>query len=572
MSDVSNTSGREQATAPTNLDVAILGGGLAGLTLALQLKKACPTSRILVIERQKHPVPEAAHKVGESTVEIAGHYLEHVLGLEEHLDTQQLRKFGLRFFFSTEDNQDITRRVELGLAAPHMLPTYQLDRGRLENALGREIQQRGITFLDDCKVEQVNLQRDTHMLHLSQGERELDVHARWVVDASGRSSVLKRQLGLGKKVLHKASAVWFRVSQKIDVDEWAENGEWQARVTNGERYLSTNHLCGAGYWVWLIPLASGSTSVGIVTDPAFHSFDSMNRFDRALTWLQAHEPQCARAIEHFRADMQDFRVMKHYSYSCEQVYSSDRWCLTGESGVFTDPLYSPGSDFIAISNGLITHLISRDLDGKDIRGRARAYNHVYLSIANAWFSIYEQQYGLLGNAQVMVAKYIWDTAAYWGGLAMLYFHDKIGMLAENRTLSLNLHRVTVLSTRLQAFFREWAAIDQTVVTGAFVDHFNPLAFMKAFHAAMSATLTDSEFDALFAANVQLLERIAGRMVSTVIDDYTASTNNEAVLKQLQSWQADPLLAKAIDSYQQADTSEPINADWVNLAYRNRQTV
>src|SRR2546421_6706158 len=108
-------------------DVAILGGGMAGLTLALQLKKARPATRILVVEKQQHPVPEATHKVGESTVEIAGHYLRDVLGLEEHLQTQQLPKFGLRMFFSTDGNQDITHRVELGHAVlpPRVVGTYQ---------------------------------------------------------------------------------------------------------------------------------------------------------------------------------------------------------------------------------------------------------------------------------------------------------------------------------------------------------------------------------------------------------------------------------------------------------------
>ena len=77
-------------------DVAILGGGIAGLTLALQLKKARPATSILVAEKQDHPVPEATHKVGESTVEIAAYYLRNVLGLEEHLRAHQLNKFGLR--------------------------------------------------------------------------------------------------------------------------------------------------------------------------------------------------------------------------------------------------------------------------------------------------------------------------------------------------------------------------------------------------------------------------------------------------------------------------------------------
>nr|MDQ2972202.1 NAD(P)-binding protein [Pseudomonadota bacterium] len=55
-------------------DVLILGGGLAGLTLALELRQHLPALSIRVLERRAHPVPAAAHKVGESTVEIGAHY------------------------------------------------------------------------------------------------------------------------------------------------------------------------------------------------------------------------------------------------------------------------------------------------------------------------------------------------------------------------------------------------------------------------------------------------------------------------------------------------------------------
>src|ERR1700693_3638723 len=95
-------------------DVVILGGGIAGLTLALQLRQSLPDVRLLVAEKQPHPVPEAAHKVGESSVEIQAHYLRDVLGLQEHLDEQQLHKLGLRMFFSHDGNTDITERAEYG--------------------------------------------------------------------------------------------------------------------------------------------------------------------------------------------------------------------------------------------------------------------------------------------------------------------------------------------------------------------------------------------------------------------------------------------------------------------------
>src|SRR6266568_5204911 len=118
------------------------------------------------------------------------------------------------------------------------------------------------------------------------GER--DIRASWVVDATGRSSFLKRQLGLAKRVGHQANAVWFRLAYPIDINTWSDNPDWLARIPLGERSLSTNHLMGPGYWVWLIRLASNSTSVGIVTDANMYNFDEMNLFERALAWLRKH--------------------------------------------------------------------------------------------------------------------------------------------------------------------------------------------------------------------------------------------------------------------------------------------
>ena len=83
-------------TSTKKHDIAILGGGLAGLTLSLQLKQRLPDLDIVVLERRRHPVPAAAHKVGESSVEIGAHYFANVLGLKDYLQRHQLKKFGFR--------------------------------------------------------------------------------------------------------------------------------------------------------------------------------------------------------------------------------------------------------------------------------------------------------------------------------------------------------------------------------------------------------------------------------------------------------------------------------------------
>src|SRR5262249_39255915 len=181
-----------------------------------------------------------------------------------------------------------------------------------------------------------------------------------------------------------------------------DDAQWAARIPDGDRAMSTNHLMGDGYWVWLIRLASGSTSVGIVADADAHPFSGFNTLDKARGWLRQREPQCAAVVDEHAERIQDFRVMRDYSYSCDQVFSGEqRWCLTGESGVFLDPLYSPGLDLIAIGNGLVVDLVTRSLNGEDVSALAAVHDNLFRNLISIWTAVYEKQYSLMGKAQVM---------------------------------------------------------------------------------------------------------------------------------------------------------------------------
>lgn len=556
-----------ETTDPDHYDVVIVGGGAAGLTLALQLRKARPGIRVLVVERQKHPVPETTHKVGESTVEIAAHYLRDILGLGDHLTTRQIRKFGLRMFFSSGGNTDISRRVELGSSEFPTHATYQLDRGRLENELGLLCAQQGIDLLTGSTVRQVDLNADLprHHLRVLTNGRERHVRARWMVDATGRNHLLQRKLGLHKDVGHAANAAWFRVGHPIDIGNWTDDADWQGRIVAGRRELSTNHLMGPGYWVWLIRLATGSISIGIVADAAMHRFERFNTLDRALNWLAEHEPQCWEEVRLHRDKVQDFRVMKDYSYSCDRVFDGrGRWCLTGESGIFLDPLYSPGLDLIAIGNGLVVDLVGRSLDGEDVTVGAAIHDALFRRITDMWLAIYENQYSLMGNARVMTSKVIWDTAFYWGVFGLLFFQDRFRAVADSPTVAADLARLTDISNRVQAFFREWAAVDGRELEARFVDLYSPLNFMVKLHAGMADELSDAQFAERFSANTRLFEQLAGQLVTTVVDTHRERYDDDRVVAQIQAWQRDPLIGELVATYRRERHRNPTSAGWLVL--------
>jgi len=408
------------------LDVVVCGGGLAGLTVARQLRREVPGARVAVVEPQPRPLPEACHKVGESSVELGTHYLTHYLGLSDYLAAEHLPKNGLRFF-AGDPALPLWERTEIGPAESPIVPSYQMDRGKLENDLRAMVEADGVTLLEGFRVRDVELSEDgPHTVRVAPvgetGGEPGVLRARWVVDATGRRRLIQRKLGLHRPSTQEASAAWFRVQGHLKVGQLVPEGEtrWHGRDVDDNRWLSTVHLCGPGYWAWLIPLSTGHTSIGIVTDHDHHAFTDYNRPDRALAFLAEHEPELRAALE--GRELEDFKVMHDYSHHSEKVFSGERWACVGEAGVFVDPLYSPGTDLIGLANSLAVELVRRDLvDGEIDPARVDEYNRLHLGWCADTTRMLRNNGVVFTREDAFAAKLWWDFFIYWTYVCPYFF-------------------------------------------------------------------------------------------------------------------------------------------------------
>lgn len=397
-------------------DVAIVGGAFNGSATALVLKQARPDLRILLVESN----PSFDRKVGESAIELSSWFLMRVLGLDRHLAVEQLPKYGLRFWFHNEHVTTLSEASELGSYYQPRVPGWHFDRAILDEHILERAVAAGAALERPARVTGASLaEGGWSTLQVAGGSGAMTVRARWVVDATGRKAWLARRMNLMEKVPeHPTRAIWARYRGTRDFD-----GTWLSPIRRGgpdaaacSRGLATNHFTGPGFWVWVIPLPGGETSVGLVWDERICSLPPGARpGDRFEAFLRSL-PAGRELLEGAERVKDDLHSLNGLPYRVRKSMG-DGWALVGDAAGFIDPFYSPGLDWSCCTIIKAAKVILSSLEGRDVSGEVAKHNRDFSVSFQRWLeAIYLDKYWYMGDLDLMGVALRVEVPLYYLGV------------------------------------------------------------------------------------------------------------------------------------------------------------
>ncbi|MEO7115765.1 MAG: NAD(P)/FAD-dependent oxidoreductase [Caldimonas sp.] len=322
-------------------DVLVIGGGPAGATIAALLAER--GRDVVIAEKGHHP----RFHIGESLLPANAALFDR-LGVRDRVETIGMAKYGVEFVSPDHEHRQF---IEFSEAWDKSMPyAWQVRRSQLDEVLFLNAAAKGARTFEGHRVRSVEFDADgaTVEVELDDGARRR-WRARFIVDASGRDTLLANQLRCKEKnPRHNSSALYGhytgaeRLPGKLEGNItifWFEHG-----------------------WFWFIPLADGTTSIGAVCWPYYLKSRTkpLPEFFRDTVALS---PELEQRLA--GAQLVDERVYAtgNYSYSSQRS-SGDRYLLIGDAYAFVDPVFSSGV-YLAMQNAFDgADVVAAVLDGK----------------------------------------------------------------------------------------------------------------------------------------------------------------------------------------------------------------
>lgn len=311
----------QHGISPTqpDCDVLIIGGGPGGATIATLLAER--GHRVILVEKDRHP----RFHVGES---LLPHNLPLFdrLGIREAIEQSSMPKHGIEFV-SEHHGKSVT--YDFARALDRRFPySFQVRRSTFDHILLKNAAAKGATVIEDCRVTSVTFPAADHPA--IEGRDADGTTMRWtaafVVDASGRDTLLAAQLETKRRNRRNSSAAIF--------------GHFSgARRLPGRSEGNISVVWFDHGWFWFIPLSDGTTSIGAVCPPEYfknRGTDLASFFASTIAMC----PEISSRLEHAKLEG-SVTATGNYSYGTTAA-SGNKFILVGDACGFIDPVFSTG--------------------------------------------------------------------------------------------------------------------------------------------------------------------------------------------------------------------------------------
>jgi len=307
-------------------DVLVIGGGPGGSSTSIVLAER--GHHVVQLEKSRHP----RFHIGESLLPANLPLFER-LGVAAAVKAIGMRKWGAEFVSPWHGGRGETFNFAEGWNKSLPL-AYQVRRSEFDEILIRRSAQQGAQVFEGCRVRNVEfLPKDREDGMRVRVEAEHDDGkvsswlARYVVDASGRDTVLGNRLQIKQRnSKHNSAALYghFKHAQRYPEEQ---------RAGNISIYWFEHG------WFWFIPLADGTTSIGAVVWPYYLKSRTVPVREFFLNTIAMCEPLAVRLKD---AELvSDVEATGNYSYSCAKSHGPG-YLLVGDAFTFIDPMFSSG--------------------------------------------------------------------------------------------------------------------------------------------------------------------------------------------------------------------------------------
>jgi flavin-dependent dehydrogenase len=386
-----------------NLDVLVIGAGPAGSVAAAYL--AARGYAIEVVERVHFP----RFSIGESLLPQSMSLLEEA-GLLAHVQAGgfQLKDGAVFRRGDEEQSLDFRDKSSIGWGT-----TFQVKRDRFDQILAQGAAASGAHVSFGDEVTRFEPGDDGVCAHIrSEDGAEREISARFALDASGFGRTLARLLSLDRpSEFPVRKAVFCHVRDNISDKTFDRN-----------KILISVHPTAHSIWYWLIPLADGLSSIGVVgpqADLDGAGVDHQSQLFNLVAQSGRMQDVLARAEQ-----IRPAGTLAGYARAVDRL-SGPGYALLGNAAEFLDPVFSSGVTIALKSAILAGRAVDRQLKGElvDWNGEFetplkmgvdafRAYVEAWYdgSLQDIIFSQPKRTTDVKRKIVSVLAGYAWDTS------------------------------------------------------------------------------------------------------------------------------------------------------------------